>query len=293
MIRKNEKAYARFFVMVFILSCIIVSAAAGVKGLLNDDGKEDIPGQVMGPMLRTEFAMPGHVCKPLKLSCKIPYKEPVSPVLPRKKGTDGLPKADAPDLVKAPKGYFKDALFIGDSRTMGIFEYGDFTKSDFFCSTGMTSIDIFKSEVNIKGLGNVKLKELLASKNYGKIYIMLGINELGYPKDSIISAYKKLVNYVRKAQPDAIIYIQGNLHITKERSDSDKYFNNKRINSINRSIEKFADNINIFYIEANERFDDKNGALDPKYSSDSAHLLAKYYRDWCRWIRDHTVQKSL
>lgn len=290
MTKINENRFARFFVVVFLLSCLIVPAVfSGVNHLRNKD--DAVPSaQLMNPIMKKDFPMPARPFKPLKLSCTVPYKTPASPFLPDGSGGKGKnQRAEAPELVKAPEGYFKDALFIGDSRTVGICEYGDFTASDFFCSTGMTSIDVFKDEVDVRGIGNTGLKDLLNEKQYGKIYVMLGINELGYPKDSIIAAYKKLIGYIRKAQPDAVLYIQGNLHITKERSDSDEYFNNKRIDSINRRIEKFADNRHIFYIEANERFDDENGALDPKYSSDSAHLLAKYYRDWCEWIRNHTV----
>lgn len=290
MTKINENRFARFFVVVFLLSCLIVPAVfSGVNHLRNKD--DAVPSaQLMNPIMKKDFPMPARPFKPLKLSCTVPYKTPASPFLPDGSGGKGKnQRAEAPELVKAPEGYFKDALFIGDSRTVGIWEYGDFTASDFFCSTGMTSIDVFKDEVDVRGIGNTGLKDLLNEKQYGKIYVMLGINELGYPKDSIIAAYKKLIGYIRNAQPDAVLYIQGNLHITKERSDSDEYFNNKRIDSINRRIEKFADNRHIFYIEANERFDDKNGALDPKYSSDSAHLLAKYYRDWCEWIRNHTV----
>lgn len=290
----NEHKYSKQFVIIFLITCILIPAVFSIRDHM-DNNEEDYstPVQSMDPALKKIAPMPAHPYKPLKLSIKVPYIMPISPVLPDKKANDkDGPKIEPPQLVEAAKGYFDDVLFIGDSRTMGIFEYGDFKKSDFFCSTGMTSIDIFKEKVKIKGVGNVGLKELLKKKSYGKIYVMLGINELGYPKESIIYAYNKLIRHIRGAQPDAIIYIQGNLHITKERSDEDKYFNNRRIDSINQSTKKFVDNIHVFYIEANEIFDDKNKALNPKYSSDSAHLLAKYYKKWCDWIRNNTVPET-
>ena len=35
-------------------------------------------------------------------------------------------------------------------------------------------------------------------------------------------------------QPDAIIYVEANLHVTAQRSDSDKTFNNANINAFNQ-----------------------------------------------------------
>ncbi len=46
--------------------------------------------------------------------------------------------APQPDIfVESDYSYFDDALFIGDSRTVGIMEYGEFKNSDFFCSEGL------------------------------------------------------------------------------------------------------------------------------------------------------------
>ena len=76
--------------------------------------------------------------------------------------------------------YFSDALFIGDSRTEGLALYGSLTNADFFSSVGLS---IFK--VTEKAAGNpntgesVTLSQNLAQKQYGKVYIMLGLNELG------------------------------------------------------------------------------------------------------------------
>lgn len=73
-----------------------------------------------------------------------------------------------------------DALFIGDSRTVGIMEYAGIQDADFFCNVGMSVFSAQKVRVSVKSVGKVTLKELLSHKKYGKIYIMLGINELGY-----------------------------------------------------------------------------------------------------------------
>ena len=77
--------------------------------------------------------------------------------------------------------YFEDAAFIGDSRTLGISDYSGLD-ADFYCENGMTIYKMFdeKGIVYQKSGEKVNLLEALQQKKYGKIYIMLGMNELGY-----------------------------------------------------------------------------------------------------------------
>ena len=77
------------------------------------------------------------------------------------------------------KEYFDDALFIGDSRTVGISEYGELNNATFFANTGMSVYNVFDKKVSVPKVGKVKLDQLLTSKKYGKVYIMLVINKLG------------------------------------------------------------------------------------------------------------------
>lgn len=199
--------------------------------------------------------------------------------------TESSPEEKKPrQLITVEPSYFDDALFIGDSRTVGISEYGTIKGADFFCNTGMSVYNVRKAEVSIPSMGKISLTGLLDSKSYGKIYIMLGINELGYSFKQTVRKYGELIDDIRTVQPNADIYIQANLHVTQKRSDSDKTFNNAAINRFNTAIAGFADNDTIFYIDVNELFDDENGNLDKAYSSDNTHPLAKYYAKWSDWL---------
>ena len=190
---------------------------------------------------------------------------------------------DAPFTAADPT-YLSDALFIGDSRTLGLSEYGQVQGADFFANTGMSVYNVKEKTVNFAGIGSVNLDQLLSGKKYGKIYLMLGINELGYNQDNTVQKYKELVDYIREKAPDSLLFIEGNLHVAAARSDSDKVFNNSNINSFNERISQFIDNKKIFYIDVNEIFDDENGNLRAEYTSDNTHILGKYYVNWTEWI---------
>ncbi len=197
----------------------------------------------------------------------------------------------APEFQQAPDGYFEDALFIGDSRTVGIKEYGGIDGADFFATEGLSVYSIYVQNILIDGEGEVSIKALLQNKTYGKIYIMMGINELGHKLSDNAKAYKKLVDMIRKYQPEAIIYIQANLHVSASLSKSDDTFNNKRIDNYNSMLAGIADNRSIFYIDANELFDDADGGLGKEYTSDDIHIMGKYYGDWGAWIAQKAIVK--
>ena len=188
------------------------------------------------------------------------------------------------------KEYFDDALFIGDSRTVGISEYEDLNNAIFFANTGMSVYNVFEKNVSVPQVGKLKLEQLLTYKKFGKIYIMLGINELGYNQEKTLKKYKDLLKFIQEKQSNAIIYIEANLHVTAERSNKDKTINNININKINNEISKLADNEKIFFIDVNEKFDDENGNLSSNYTQDNVHIYAKYYKEWSDWLSQNAVK---
>ena len=185
--------------------------------------------------------------------------------------------------------YMGDALFIGDSRTVGLMEYSGIDGADYFCTVGMSVYNIHKKPVSVPNVGKVTLTELLNGKKYGKIYIMLGVNEVGYKFSSTAEKYSELIEFIKDKQPNAVIFIQANLHVSKSRSDSDKVVNNIAINGLNAELSKLADGKRIFYLDANILFDDEAGGLSADKSEDSTHLYAKYYKEWGEWIVRQTA----
>lgn len=206
----------------------------------------------------------------------------------------GSPESDVPtkptkESDEKPAS-LTDALFIGDSRTVGIMEYAGLNDANFFCDTGMSVFNVRKNRVSVPAIGKVTLDELLSNRKYGKIYIMLGINELGYDFKSIVNQYRELIEFVESRQPNAAVFLQANLHVSKKRSDSDKVINNSAINKLNSELSKMADNKKVFYLDANALFDDSNGNLDAAKTQDQAHLLGKYYSEWGEWIRKESAR---
>ncbi|MBE5958831.1 MAG: hypothetical protein E7254_08250 [Lachnospiraceae bacterium] len=202
--------------------------------------------------------------------------------------------------------YFSDALFIGDSRVEGIKLYGGLKKATFYSKEGISLNKILeekfikakvKKEIKKKNktvtktvTTNINIKKALKQKSFKKIYIMIGINELGYrTKKDYKAKYKEVVTEIRKLQPDAKIFIMGMMKVTTKYQKKHPAFKNTTIDSYNEAVKQLADYQNIFYIDMNENIIDKKGGVKEKYTWDGVHLKAEYYSIWIDQLKKHGV----
>ena len=191
-------------------------------------------------------------------------------------------------FTRVEKEYFDDALFIGDSRMAGLCYYSGLDNASFYAKT---SLDIYKMMDTKPTTALVEsIRQGLTDNQFGKIYIMTGINEIGTGDTKyFISHYKEVIEEIRSLQPDAIIYVQGILHVTKSMSDSHRYINNANINDRNNGIRDMAKELGIYYLDVNPVYDDEYGNLPASISGDEVHLLGKCYEPWTEFLLDSAV----
>lgn len=197
------------------------------------------------------------------------------------------------DTTKPPvsdEEYFSDTLFLGDSRTVGFALYARIPNATYFARTSMNVSNVFDNKPSetsdTKSYAN--LSELLTEKKFERIYILLGINEIGYSYTWIINNYSKTLEYIRMYQPDAKIILQSNMHVTKKKSDANpSTFSNSRIDELNSRISKLADGKNVYYLGFEQIFDGADGAMSSDYSGDGVHLYGKCYKLWRDWILEN------
>lgn len=186
------------------------------------------------------------------------------------------------------ESYFDDALFIGDSRTVGLYLYSPIGNATYFGVTGMSSYSVFDQTADDTDL-YCYLETLLSENTYGKIYFMLGINGLGSDKESQRTAYWNAVEKIHELQPDATIFLMANLGVTYERSVSDSYINRDAMSEFNQWIATKADGVTYFYLDANPLFCDDDGYLRSDLSWDGAHVYASVYTEWSNYIMQNGI----
>ena len=200
-----------------------------------------------------------------------------------------VPETTAAPAAAASTDYFSDALFIGDSRTVGLAMYAPIDGATYFATVGLSTYKIDTVTSDVPGTKGQTFAQVLSAKQYGKIYIMLGINELGNDFNATMKHYRDLIDRAKQAHPNAIIILQANLHVAYSRSSTDAVVNNSVINNFNDAVANMADNQKIFYLDVNPVFDDDNGCLTAEYTSDATHPYAKYYLTWKEWLMNNTI----
>lgn len=199
---------------------------------------------------------------------------------------------------------YNNALLIGDSRTQGIQQAAGITGADFFCENGLTlrkvmsggrvadgtytTVQETDEEGNVtekKVANTVSLEEKLQSKQYSRVFIILGFNDVGWQTPATFEKqYDQIIKQIRAAQPNAMVVAEKLIPVTAARSRTDRYFNNTAIAQHNEIIEKQARANSILCIDPTWCVAAEDGSMDPGYSFDGIHLYAKAYKQWAQFV---------
>ena len=199
----------------------------------------------------------------------------------------------APESPAVDNTYFEDAAFVGDSRTDGFLLYSGIGTGTNLTSNGLS---IFKLEekkaLTIDGK-EYTLLEALALQQYGKVYLSLGVNELGYYDDQgFYDNYCKAIDDIRRIQPHAVIYIQNLIPLNEEviaQTTKRSYLTNKHLRVYNDLIKKAAQEKQVVYLDLYSEFVNENGELPAEASKDGVHLRSDWCKQWLTYLQTHTV----
>lgn len=208
-------------------------------------------------------------------------------------GAESIPEEPEIRIGRVEDDYFSDALFLGDSRTVGMYEYGELEDiATFYASKGLTIYKLFDAQiVELPGQKEkITVEEALQHQSFRKIYIMVGINEMGRGTvESFAETYGEAVAHLQELQPEAVIYIQAILKVTTARSDQGDYINNEGIEARNEALSQLADGKKVFYLDPNQAVCDEDGGMVQEYTFDGVHLKAKYIGLWKEFLKDNAV----
>ena len=201
------------------------------------------------------------------------------------------PTTEPPTTEPDDGSYFSDALFIGDSRTVGLSLYGEIKGATYFAKNSATVYTFLNGYETAKPdprMGDRTLSEVLAGRKFGKIYILFGINELGGSAPSAVRAgFVRFISLLKAAQPNAKIIIQSNMHVTKAYEEKYPARGKDRVNELNSLLAGLANGKDVFYLGFETLFDDEEGYLREDYARDGLHMLAgEPYNVWRGYITE-------
>ena len=188
--------------------------------------------------------------------------------------------------AKTDNSFFQDAVFIGDSRTEGL---GNSGLMGFYAYKGLMVDTVFTKQVVNDGGQKLTVIDALKKHKFGKIYIMLGVNELGWASEDVfIKRYGKLVDEIKKIEPISKIYVQSILPVSKAKSDKGVYTND-RIRLYNRLIKEMCAEKGVKYLDVYQAVVNSSGALPDDAAVDGVHLKMAYCKKWANYLRAHTA----
>lgn len=186
--------------------------------------------------------------------------------------------------------YFSDAVFLGDSRTEGFYLYSGLKEGQYLYSVGATVESVFSKSTQQTAAGKVPMLDALAGMACSKVYIMLGVNELGWVSSQTFQTqYGKVIDRVQADHPDATVVIQSILPVSQAQDDKKTYVNNARIREYNALLEELAEEKDCVYLDVASAVSDETGCLRADWTFDGIHLNPAGCRAWLQYLKEHPV----
>lgn len=181
-------------------------------------------------------------------------------------------------------------LFIGDSRTEGLYKFtkaGEY--SDFCCKPGYNISTI--REQSVASYPNQSLMNTIRQRNYQTIYICLGYNELGWKSvEKFINEYQTFILEIREQAPETEIYVIGILNVCETFDDIlEDYENNQRIAEFNTEIQTMCQENQLSFLDLNPEFIDETGNLPQNSTEDGIHFTAEFCKKYLETILKNEV----
>lgn len=194
--------------------------------------------------------------------------------------------------------WFADAVMIGDSRTDGMRLYSGMRGVDFLCYKGLSVFEVMSDKQVIQTADGKKgVLQALGEKQYAKVYISLGVNELGYNYDQgYADTYSAMVDKIRQLQPDADLYLQLLIPVNEQKcreTNQPYYVTNKQIGIYNDIIRKIAVEKQVYLLNVGEIFVDEAGEMFYDASFDGVHFNKSGYKQWYEYLKTHTVKEDV
>lgn len=194
-----------------------------------------------------------------------------------------------PESAAVSDDYFSDAAFIGNSIMEGFMLYSGLTTAHVYAKKSINVNNILTKEVISSSSGSITIMNALASGEYSKVYILLGINEISLDPDVFCSLYSSVIDKVREIQPGADVYIQSLTPVTREQSENGSNFNKTRVCDYNEHLARLAVQTGAHYVDIYSAIADEEGYLPSDGSFDGIHPYREYYEMWRDYLKTHTV----
>ncbi len=210
-------------------------------------------------------------------------------------------------LPKTPRvnaSYFDDAIFVGDSVSLGLNYYeaanDKLGKAQFLTAGSMGSGNALQpvsaSSIHPRWNGEkMKVEKAVAKSGAKKVYIMLGMNDIAvYGPEKSARNLRELCKRILMEAPTVKIFLQSVTPRVNQGASSDRgKLTNASITKYNQCVAKICTDEDWYFVNVAEFMFDSTGHLIRSYCSDpdgmGMHFAPKGCEAWIDYLYTHTV----
>ncbi len=238
---------------------------------------------IMGLLLRAV------VCVPVLLlrSCG---EEPGEKVPDRQK----IPRSEV-SLSASPaagEDYMNSILYIGDSRTLGLAQYGYVPSRQVLAEEGLDHKTArTKAFLQIEGSSQALTIAQAVGRLQSRILLVsFGINGISYlSEDEFFEEYRGLIDDLHAMSPESTIIIQSIYPVTAKYAVDHPDSSNDKIARYNKKLTELCMDCGCYYLNTADKLRTPgDDSLDSKYAEpDGLHINTAAYEDILLYIEEH------
>lgn len=197
-----------------------------------------------------------------------------------------------PEFGRVTTEWFADAVFLGDSLTVGYSDYGINVGGARILGYEGVSPNTFVNRTVVKNANDedeVPL-DVLAGLQPKKLYLMVGTNALVVEgnDEGFLNYYARLLDELGTMLPDCMIFVQSVLPVRPEALADAPGLASARLESINASLRAMCAEKGCYYLDVASAFRGEDGALLAEYAQpDGIHLTVSGYTAWVDYLCTH------
>ena len=203
-----------------------------------------------------------------------------------------LPVSTVAESEPVSDDWFNDVCFIGHSQIVGLQRYSGLSGPDYYAVVGHTAQSALDYEFYPLPNGRYgTLSDGLHSKSYGKVYIMLGINDSSLDKNRVekfMTPMRAILDLVKETQPDAKVYLLSLVPVGRYTPMNELYNPDSTV-FYSQLVKTLSREYDTEYIDLFRMMCDKAGYfLNSFNSGDGIHIQSDRYPEIVEYLKRHT-----
>lgn len=190
---------------------------------------------------------------------------------------------------KKDEDYYDTTVFIGSKNLAGLSDYGYVEAENMLLSD---SIKLQNFNTVILSENNVEntIAESVLKRDVESVYIMTGLYELDNINEStVFNQLDAFIDTVQDNNPDIKIYLMSVLPVPAETEAA--IANNADIDAYNSLLLKFADKVQVNYLDVNTEFKGNDGKLPASMAEiNGLRLKEESYEKMSDYILSHVAK---